>query len=109
MWCGRGHSEGMAELGAEYVRRWWRMDMNLAVDPTPSRPVRRYALRDGAQVAGRSWSDLHNRSFADHWRFSPSEEGELGAGRSPHPALFAITAAGAPAALAWGPGASHLA
>ncbi len=108
MWCGRGHSEGMAELGAEFVRPWWRMDMNLADDPTAPRPVRGYELRDGTQAAGRSWSDLHNRSFADHWRFSPSQEAELVTGRSPHLSVMAITEEGSPAALAWGQVESYL-
>ncbi|HYR54096.1 MAG TPA: N-acetyltransferase, partial [Methylomirabilota bacterium] len=108
MWCGRGHSEGMAELGAEFVRPWWRMDMNLAHDPTAPRPVRGYELRDGTQAAGRSWSDLHNRSFADHWRFSPSQEAELVTGRSPQLSVMAITEEGSPAALAWGQVESYL-
>jgi len=108
MWCGRGHSEGMAELGAEYVRPWWRMDVNLAGDPTAPRAVRGYGLQDGTQVAGRSWSDLHNLSFADHWRFSPSQEAELVIGRSPHLSVMAITEEGSPAALAWGQVESYL-
>ena len=108
MWVGRGHTQGMAELGAEYVRPWWRMDMNLAGDLTAPRPVRGYKLRDGTQVAGRSWSDLHNRSFAGHWRFSPSQEAELVTGRSPELSLMAITEEGSPAALAWGQVESYL-
>jgi len=99
MWCGRGHSEGMVELGAEFVRPWWRMDVNLA-DPTAPLPVRGYKLRDGSQTAGCSWSDLHNRSFADHWRFSPRSEAELASGRSPNLSLMAVTEGGSPAALA---------
>jgi ribosomal protein S18 acetylase RimI-like enzyme len=108
MWCGRGHSEGMAELGAEFVRPWWRMDMNLTGDPIAPQPVRGYELRDGSHAGGCSWSDLHNRSFADHWRFSPRHEAELATGRSPHLSLMAVTDQGAPAALALGQVESYL-
>ena len=108
MWCGRGHSEGLAELGAEFVRPWWRMDLNLAIDSKATRPVRGYELRDGSQTAGCSWADLHNRSFADHWRFSPRSEAELATGRSPRLALMAITEDGSPAALALGQVESYL-
>jgi len=102
MWCGRDHGEAMAELGAEFVRPWWRMDTNLAGELPATRPAPGFELRDGSQVAGCSWSDLHNRSFADHWRFSPRHEAELATARSPHLSLMAITGAGSPAALALG-------
>jgi ribosomal protein S18 acetylase RimI-like enzyme len=108
MWCGRGHSEGMAELGAEFVRPWWRMDLNLGGDSMAARPVRGYELRDGSQTAGWSWADLHNRSFADHWRFSPRSEAELATGRSPRLSLMAISDDGSPAALALGQVESYL-
>jgi ribosomal protein S18 acetylase RimI-like enzyme len=107
MWCGRGHNEGMAELGAEFVRPWWRMDLNLD-DPIAPRPVRGYELRDASQASGCSWSDLHNRSFADHWRFSRRQEAELATGRSPQLSLMASTQEGSPAALALGQVESYL-
>jgi ribosomal protein S18 acetylase RimI-like enzyme len=107
-WCGRGHSEGMAELGAEFVRPWWRMDVKLEGELPAPRPVRGYELRDGSQTAGCSWSDLHNRSFADHWRFSPRSEAELATGRSPRLSLMASTDEGSPAALALGQVESYL-
>lgn len=102
MWCGRGHSEAMAQLGAAFVRPWWRMDIDLANDLPAPRPVPGYELRDGNRVAGCSWADVHNRSFADHWRFSPREEAELVTGRSPQLSLMAITKEGSPAALTLG-------
>jgi ribosomal protein S18 acetylase RimI-like enzyme len=108
MWCGRGHGDAMAELGAEFVRPWWRMDVKLEGElPTP-RPAPGYELRDGSRVAGCSWSDLHNRSFADHWRFSPRSEAELATGRSPHLSLMVISEEGSPAALALGQVESYL-
>jgi ribosomal protein S18 acetylase RimI-like enzyme len=108
IWCGRGHSEGMTELGAEFVRPWWRMDVDLSGDPKAPRPVRGYELRDGGRAAGCSWSDLHNRSFADHWRFSPRHEAELTTGRSPRLSLMAVTDKGTPAALVLGQVESYL-
>ena len=29
VWCGRGHTDALAQLGAGFVRPWWRMDMSL--------------------------------------------------------------------------------
>jgi ribosomal protein S18 acetylase RimI-like enzyme len=108
VWCGRGHSEAMAQLGAAFVRPWWRMDMNLAGDLPERVPVNGYELRDGTRVAGCSWSDVHNRSFADHWRFSPRQEAELVTGRSPHLSLMATTRDGSPAAVTLGQVESYL-
>lgn len=42
---------------------------------------------------------MHNRSFADHWRFSPRYEAELVTGRPPHLMLMATTDGGVPAAV----------
>lgn len=99
VFCGRGHTEGLAELGATFVRPWWRMDMGLTGALPDPRPVAGYQLRDGNQVAGGGWSDMHNRSFADHWRFSPRHETELVTGRPPRLMLMASTHAGVPAAV----------
>ena len=108
VWCGRGHSEGLAELGAELVRPWWRMDVKLAGDAMQPRAVRGYEMRDASQTPGCSWADLHNRSFADHWRFSPRSEAELTTGRPPRLSLMALAESGAPAALALGQVESYL-
>ena len=99
VWCGRGHTDRLAELGAEFVRPWWRMDMSLEGSLPEPVPVPGYQLRDGTQVAPGGWSDLHNRSFADHWRFSPRLEVELVTGWPPHLSLMAITQDGTPAAV----------
>jgi ribosomal protein S18 acetylase RimI-like enzyme len=99
VWCGRGHTDGLAQLGADFVRPWWRMDMSLEGPLLEPVPVPGYVLRDGTQVAPGGWADVHNRSFADHWRFSPRLEAELVTGRPPQLSLIAITEAGAPAAV----------
>lgn len=99
VWCGRGHSEGLAEAGAVFVRPWWRMDRSLADElPEPIR-VDGYDLWDGDRVPAGGWSDVHNRSFADHWRFSPRQEAELVTGHAPRLSLMAATRAGSPAAV----------
>jgi len=100
VWCGRGHGDGVGELGAELVRPWWRMDLDLSGRLPNATPVPGYELRDGTRVASGGWSDVHNRSFADHWRFSPRQEVELVTGRPPRLSLMAATLDGAPAAIA---------
>jgi len=99
VWCGRGHSDGLAELGAHYVRPWWRMDMDLTGALPKPQPAAGYLLLDGNHVAAGGWADMHNRSFADHWRFSPRHEMELITGRPAHLALMATTDKGVPAAV----------
>jgi len=99
VWAGRGHSDGLARLGAEMVRPWWRMDMDLSATLPEPLPVDGYQLRDGDAVPAGGWSDVHNRSFADHWRFSPRQEAELVTGRPPHLALMVTTREGTPTAL----------
>jgi ribosomal protein S18 acetylase RimI-like enzyme len=101
VWVGRGaDAAALADLGLAMVRPWWRMDRGLAGDlPTPA-PVRGYELLDGSRVQPGSWAEMHNRSFEDHWRFSPRSEQELIAGKSPQLCLMAVAAAtGEPAAV----------
>jgi len=58
---------------------------------------------DGATVKPGSWTDMHNRSFSDHWRFSPRTEEELLAGKTPPLCLMAVTEdGGLPAAVTMG-------
>jgi ribosomal protein S18 acetylase RimI-like enzyme len=45
---------------------------------------------------------VHNRSFADHWRFSARHESELVSGYDPRLSLLAMTADGSPAAVTLG-------
>lgn len=101
VWVGPGQSAVLASLGLEMVRPWWRMDRTLAGELPAPVPVAGYALLDGSSVPKGSWALMHNRSFADHWRFSPRSEEELMTGKLPELCLMAVTAtSGAPAALA---------
>jgi ribosomal protein S18 acetylase RimI-like enzyme len=109
VWCGHGHTEGLAEMGAGFVRPWWRMDRSLAGDLPEPLPIAGFELRDGTRVAAGKWSEAHNRSFADHWRFSPRHEAELTTGRPPALSLMAITADGSPAAVTLGQLESYVA
>ena len=98
VWRGRGHTEGLGELGMELVRPWWRMDRALAGEPVEPLPVAGYRLSDAGGWRG-PWMHAHNRAFADHWRFSPRTEEELMAGRLPELSLVALAQDGSPAAL----------
>ena len=100
VWVGPGQGGLLKGLGLEMVRPWWRMDRTLAgALPTPV-PITGYRLLDGAAVSKGSWAPMHNRSFADHWRFSPRTEEELIAGKLPELCLMAVAAAsGEPAAV----------
>src|SRR5260370_4636225 len=99
VWTRRGHSEGLAQLGAALVRPWWRMDLDISDRLPKAQLVAGYELRDGTRVGPGGWSDVHNRSFADHWRFSPRQEVELVTVRPPHLSLMATVPDGAPAAV----------
>jgi ribosomal protein S18 acetylase RimI-like enzyme len=101
VWVGPGQAGVLKTVGLEMVRPWWRMDrsLNRGELPTPI-PVGGYQLLDGAGVAEGSWAQMHNRSFADHWRFSARTEEELIAGKPPELCLMAVTSTtGEPAAV----------
>jgi mycothiol synthase len=98
-----GHDDGLRKLGLEMVRPWWRMDRSLAGELPEVRPVPGYELIDGSRVKPGLWVDMHNRSFADHWRFSPRTEEELMAGKTPPLCLMAVAEEdGSPAAVTLG-------
>jgi ribosomal protein S18 acetylase RimI-like enzyme len=100
VWVGPGHGDVLRSLGLKMVRPWWRMDRSLAGDLPMPEPVDGYELLDGSRAAQGSWAEMHNRSFADHWRFSSRSEEELMMGRPPKLCLMAVTAAtGDPAAV----------
>jgi ribosomal protein S18 acetylase RimI-like enzyme len=100
VWRGKGDGAGLRQLGLEPIRMWWRMDMVLGAEPPgPPTPVAGYQLRHGTSVASKTWTDVHNRAFADHWRFFPRTERDLMAGRPPELSLMAVAAGGSPAAV----------
>lgn len=98
VWTARGRGAPLGRAGLELSRPWWRMDRGLDGLPAP-RPVGGYRLLDGRQVTGPVWEDVHNRAFADHWRFSYRGQEELIGGVPPELCLMATTADGEPAAI----------
>ena len=91
VWVGPGHGNTLRSVGLEIARPWWRMDRRLA-DLPKAVPVSGYELSDAWQMPKGSWADMHNRSFADHWRFSPRSEDELMMAKTPQLSLMAVTA-----------------
>ncbi len=93
----------LEEIGMKAVRRWWRMDRSLEGAIPQAMPVPGYELIDAVAAPSGSWADLFNRSFADHWRFTPRSEEEVIADRPAAFCLMAVTAsAHVPAAIALG-------
>ena len=100
VWVGPGQRGVLQDLGLEMVRPWWRMDRTLAGELPEPVPIGGYRLLDGTGVAKGSWAHMHNRSFADHWRFSERSEDELIGGKRPELCLMAVTASsGEPAGV----------
>jgi len=101
VWVGPGHGDVLRGVGLEMVRPWWRMDRGITGDLPRPAPVAGYELVDGLRIPRAfSWAEIHNRSFADHWSFSPRSEGELMAGKAQQLCLIAVaTATGEPAAV----------
>jgi GNAT superfamily N-acetyltransferase len=99
----RGHGDGLEKLGLRRVRPWWRMDRSLR-DALPGVvPVPDYELVDGTRAAPGVWTEMFNRSFADHWRFAPRAEAEIVGGKPPELCLMAVTStARTPAAITLG-------
>ena len=94
-------ARSLEEFGFTVVRPWLRMDRGLAELPQPA-SVHGYRLIDGTSARTGEWGRMFNRSFADHWRFTPRGEDEVVAGKPPELRLMAVTAAGRPAAIALG-------
>jgi len=104
VWCRAGLGRHMSDLGLELVRTFLRMDRSL-VEPLPAvRPVGGYEIVDGTsgRVSSQEWVSVHNRAFADHWRFSPRTESELGVGRFPELGLLALGEDGSPVSITLG-------
>jgi GNAT superfamily N-acetyltransferase len=99
----RGHGEGLEKLGLRPVRPWWRMDRSLRDALPEIVPAPGYELLDATCVAPGVWTEMFNRSFADHWRFAPRTEAEIVGGKPAELCLMAVTsAARAPAAITLG-------
>jgi ribosomal protein S18 acetylase RimI-like enzyme len=99
----RGQGRGLREAGLEVVRPWWRMDRSLDHELPDLKPVAGYDLVDALTVAPGSWSEMFNRTFADHWRFVPRGEEEIVADRPPELCLMAVWSVDrSPAAIALG-------
>jgi ribosomal protein S18 acetylase RimI-like enzyme len=103
LFIGHGYGDTFKELGMGLVRPWWRMDRSLNGDLPAAQPVSGYSLIDGTSAPAGSWAELFNRSFEDHWRFSPRSEEELIRDKPPELCLMAVTAADrSPAAITHG-------
>ena len=99
----KDRGEGLEELGLMPVRPWLRMDRSLSNGLPQVEPVPGYELVDASAVAPGLWSEMFNRTFADHWRFVPRAEGEIIAGKQAELCLMAVTANGrVPAAITLG-------
>ena len=99
----KGRGDGLERLGLRRARQWWRMDRGLGdglpdVAPTPG-----YDLVDATHVQPGLWTEMFNRSFADHWRFAPRTEAEIVGGKLPELCIMAVTSTGRlPAAITLG-------
>jgi len=102
VWLPRGQGSELAGLGVEPVRPWWRMDRALGVRLPDPQPVAGYRLLLGPELTPGVLADAHNRSFADHWRYSPRTEEELRSGWPPELAVLAVTGGGEAAAVTLG-------
>ena len=95
-------ARALEEFGFALARPWLRMDRGLDELPAP-RAVGGYRLVDGTAAPAGEWGRMFNRSFADHWRFTPRGDDEVIAGKPPGLCLMAVhAAAGRPAAIALG-------
>jgi ribosomal protein S18 acetylase RimI-like enzyme len=100
VWRGSGNRDALGKLGLELIRMWWRMDLRFEAEPLrPPSPVAGYRLRDATTVHSEMWVDVHNRAFADHWRFFPRTERDLMVGRPPELSLMAWASDESPVAL----------
>ena len=88
----KGRGEGLERLGLRRARRWWRMDRGLGDALPDVAPVPGYQLVDATHAAPGLWTEMFNRSFADHWRFAPRTEAEIVGGKPQELCLMAVTA-----------------
>lgn len=99
----KDHGAGLEQLGLRPVRPWWRMDRRLPAREPDIEVPRGYQLVDATRVKSGLWAETFNRSFADHWRFTPRSEPEIVAGKPAELCLMAVTSPGGePAAISLG-------
>jgi ribosomal protein S18 acetylase RimI-like enzyme len=99
----RGQGGFLHDAGMRPARPWWRMDRTLLGELPRPAPVPGYGLLDATLAPAHAWADMFNRSFADHWRFTPRAEEEIVDGRPPELCLMAVTSpARSPVAIAFG-------
>ena len=99
----RGRGDGLERLGLRRARPWWRMDRSLGDALPDVTPVPGYELLDATRAAPGLWTEMFNRSFADHWRFAPRTEAEIVGGKPPELCLMAVTSTSRlPAAITLG-------
>lgn len=92
-------ARSLEQFGFSIVRPWLRMDLDLDRLREP-RPVPGYHLIDGTSVKPGEWERTFNRSFADHWRFSPRSEDEILGGKPAGLCAMAVAGPAGPAAIA---------
>ena len=90
----RGSGDPLRDAGMTAVRPWWRMDRALGGNLPRPVEVAGYAMADTRNAPPGAWSDMFNRTFADHWRFAPRREDEVVDGKPPELCLMVVTASG---------------
>lgn len=96
-------SRPLEQFGLHVARPWLRMDRTLEGPPPEPIAVAGYRLADGFDAPGEMWAEMFNRSFADHWRFTPRSEEEIVGGKPGDLCLMAVTEReGRPAAITLG-------
>jgi len=103
VFVGKGLGADLESTGLQLVRPWLRMDRDLSDGLPEVRTVEGYELADASTAKRGSWTDLFNRTFADHWRFAPRAEEEIVGDKPPELCLMARSAAsGMPVAISLG-------
>jgi len=100
VWRPRGQHRGLAALGLELARPFWRMDRRSLEEVPPAPLPAGYRL--AAAGDRREAALVFNRSFADHWRFQALDPDDLPPSTRPRDLeLMAVTGEGTPAAVVW--------
>ncbi len=98
----------LEDAGYRVVRCWLRMDRTLEDELPRPVAVGGYRLVDGGAAPSGAWGGMFNRSFADHWRYSPRLEDEIIGDKPPELCVMALTAGHLePAAIALGELEAH--